>query len=511
LLIGGCVPVPAAETAEGAAAEEVAFTMGSAKQLEELNDSLAPLVGEWVRTEIITGVSWGQVVLSLLLVTLIFIAERVLSWLLRRSCQKPSAPLPDEKGTNRSALLRSLIEAAIPPLSIFIWVWGGSAVLWLLLVRLEASGNGYLLLMMVYSVRKAANFLILFWFIYRLIKTAEVLLLAWAGSNDRKWDDVLAAVIIRALRLVVPLLAVTLMVPMLDIPPSFHQFFKQGIAILLIAAIGFILFQLADTGEKAVLDQYRVDTKDNLAMRKVQTQVRVLKRVIVIMILVFTMASMLMVFDSVRQLGTSLLASAGVVGIVVGFAAQRSIASLFAGVQIAFTQPIRLDDGVLVEGEYGRVEEITLTYVVVNLWDSRRLIVPIGYFIEKPFQNWTRTRAELLGAVMLNVDYSTPIAPLREELDRILEKSPHWDRRVKGLQVTDVKDHAVQIRILASAGNSGQAFDLRCEIREQMIHFLQKNYPECLPKIRLAMEGKTDEHAAFAPEPVKLKEVRSEE
>ncbi|HEY1170254.1 MAG TPA: mechanosensitive ion channel domain-containing protein [Verrucomicrobiae bacterium] len=377
-------------------------------------------------------------------------------------------------------------------------------MLWVLLIREDAATNPSLTLMLIFSLRKAATFLILFWLVYRLIKTAEIVLLAWASSNERKWDDVLAAVIIRAMRLIIPLLAITLIVPMLNIPPEYHQFFKQGAALLLIAAIGFILFQLADTAEKAVLTQYRIDMKDNLAMRKVQTQVQVLKRVVVILILVFTMASMLMVFDSVRQLGTSLLASAGVVGIVIGFAAQRSIASLLAGIQIAFTQPIRIDDQVNIENEVGKIEEITLTYVVVNLWDSRRLIVPINYFIEKPFQNWTRTGADMLGTVLLQVDYTLPIAPVREEFYRILENSPHWDRRVKALQVTDSKESNMEIRCLASAGSSGSAFDLRCEVRERLIDFLQKNYPQCLPRLRIDMiNGGIVEKTDDAPAPAK--------
>ena len=171
-------------------------------------------------------------------------------------------------------------------------------------------------------------------------------------------------------------------------------------------------------------------------------------------------------------------------GIVIGIAAQKSLATLLAGIQIAFTQPIRLDDVVVVETEWGRIEEITLTYVVVALWDKRRLVLPITYFLEKPFQNWTRSTSDLLGSVFLYLDYTAPIPALRAELDRLLNQSARWDKKVKALQVTDAKDHTIEVRILASAADSGAAFDLRCEIREGLIDFLQRHHPDALPKTR---------------------------
>ncbi|MGH7953978.1 MAG: mechanosensitive ion channel family protein, partial [Limisphaerales bacterium] len=240
--------------------------------------------------------------------------------------------------------------------------------------------------------------------------------------------------------------------------------------------------------EGAVQMEYRVDVKDNLAARKIQTQVRVLKKIAVTLIVLVTVACMLMVFQSVRQLGQSMLASAGVAGIIIGFAAQRTLGSLLAGIQIAFTQPIRLDDVVIVEGEWGRIEEITLTYVVVAIWDWRRLVVPITYFVEKPFQNWSRTTANLMGSVFLYVDYNVPVNELRAELDKILENSKNWDRKVKVLQVTDAKEHTVELRVLASSADSGSSWDLRCEIREKLVDFLQRKYPESLPRTRAELQ-----------------------
>ncbi|RYZ24858.1 MAG: mechanosensitive ion channel, partial [Chitinophagaceae bacterium] len=184
------------------------------------------------------------------------------------------------------------------------------------------------------------------------------------------------------------------------------------------------------------------------------------------------------------------LTGVGIGGIIIGFAAQKSLGNLLAGFQIAFTQPIRIDDVLIVEGEWGKVEEITLTYVVVNIWDQRRLILPITYFIEKPFQNWTRVSAELLGTVFLYLDYTIPIEPLRQEMTRLLSSNPLWDKRVNVVQVTDsTKDSSIEVRFLMSASNSSRAFDLRCNIREAMIAFIQTNYPESLPKKRLEFKG----------------------
>jgi small-conductance mechanosensitive channel len=183
-----------------------------------------------------------------------------------------------------------------------------------------------------------------------------------------------------------------------------------------------------------------------------------------------------------------MIASAGVAGIVIGFAAQKSLGTLLAGFQIAMTQPIRIDDVVIVEGEWGKIEEITLTYVVVRIWDLRRLVVPITYFIEKPFQNWTRTSADILGTVFLHVDYGVPVDAVRGELGRILESSPNWDRKVNVLQVTEARERTLELRALASSSDASKSWDLRCEVREKLVDFVQRNYPESLPRLRATLE-----------------------
>ena len=202
------------------------------------------------------------------------------------------------------------------------------------------------------------------------------------------------------------------------------------------------------------------------------------------LIVIVTLAVALMTFEGVRQYGVSLLASAGAASIVVGLALQPMLRNLIAGVQLAMTQPIRIDDALLIEGEWGNVEEITSSYVVIRLWDWRRLIVPLNYFIEQPFQNWTRESSALIGSVFLYVDFTVPVAELRKHFEAIVRASRLWDGRVIALQVTDLKESTMEIRMLASASNSGRAFELRCEIREKMITFVQQRYPDALPRVR---------------------------
>jgi len=243
--------------------------------------------------------------------------------------------------------------------------------------------------------------------------------------------------------------------------------------------------------EDYIVSRFEVAVKDNLKARKIHTQLRVVKRIAIVLITIVALATMLMTFPKVRQLGTTILASAGIIGIVVGMAAQRTIGTFIAGLQIAITQPIRVDDVVIVENEWGRIEEITLTYVVVKIWDLRRLIVPITYFIEKPFQNWTRVTADILGTVFIYVDYTVPIDSIRKELQRILKKSELWDGKVCVLQVTNTSERTVELRALMSAADASTAWSLRCEVREKLIDFMKKKYPQALPKLRAELYQRT--------------------
>ncbi|NLF31017.1 MAG: mechanosensitive ion channel [Planctomycetes bacterium] len=256
-------------------------------------------------------------------------------------------------------------------------------------------------------------------------------------------------------------------------------------ALAMIAVSAWALLALVRALMDLANQRFRVDVADNLHARKIHTHLRVLGRIAAVTVIVVAFATALTTFDAVRQLGVSLLASAGIIGIVAGFAAQKTLGNLLAGIQIALAQPIRIDDVVIVEGEWGRIEEITLTYVVVRIWDLRRLVLPITYFIDKPFQNWTRATSEIIGAVKIHVDYTVPVQALREELDRILQGSAHWNRRVSSLQVTDATDRTMEIRAIMSADDASAAWALRCEVREKLLTFVQQNYPDALPRLRI--------------------------
>lgn len=237
-----------------------------------------------------------------------------------------------------------------------------------------------------------------------------------------------------------------------------------------------------------MLMKYDVSTQDNLRARKIYTQFMILENIVVFIIVILAIGLALMSFEGIRAIGVSVLTSAGIAGIIIGFSAQRAIGTLLAGIQIAITQPIRLDDVVIVDGEWGRIDEINLTYVVVRIWDKRSLVVPSTYFIENTFQNWTRTSSDIMGTVFIYTDYEVPVEKIREELSRLLNDSPLWDKNVNVLQVTDITEKTVEIRALMSAKDSGTAWDLRVHIREQLLKFLQENFPDSLPKTRLSVK-----------------------
>jgi small-conductance mechanosensitive channel len=307
------------------------------------------------------------------------------------------------------------------------------------------------------------------------------------GSLDKHCRAIVRwTLIFVALRFVAPFLS------LIGIPDKYSGLVIHIISLLLIGFISWLLIKLMYVLEDSVLARFDVGVKDNLKARKVHTQLKVLRRIVTAIVMILAIGSMLMTFDKIQQLGKTVLASAGIIGLVVGIAAQRTIGTFIAGLQIAFTQPIRVDDVVIVENEWGRIEEITLTYVVVKIWDLRRLVVPITYFIEKPFQNWTRTSADILGTVFIYLDYTVPVEAVRQELQRILENSELWDRKVCVLQVTNTSERTVELRALMSAADASAAWSLRCEVREKLVAFIQKKYPAALPRLRAEFEKLQD-------------------
>jgi small-conductance mechanosensitive channel len=267
----------------------------------------------------------------------------------------------------------------------------------------------------------------------------------------------------------------------------------------LIGAFTWLSVRLAAAIGEAIIQAHPLDSVDNLQARRIHTQARVLARSVMLVIVIVGVGAALMTIPAVRQIGASLLASAGVAGLIAGIAARPVLGNLIAGLQLALSQPLRLDDVVVIQGEWGRIEEITGTYVSVRLWDQRRLIVPLQWFIENPFANWTRSNSQIIGTVFLHVDYLMPLAPLREELGRILEQAPEWDRRVQVLQVTDATERTMQLRVLVSSQDSGLNWDLRCRVREGLLVFIQTHYRQYLPRARADVAAELENFGGAGP------------
>jgi small-conductance mechanosensitive channel len=283
----------------------------------------------------------------------------------------------------------------------------------------------------------------------------------------------------------VPLVFITVVLKTYSLSHSHYEWTFAISKTALIAVTTWLIARIVIIVEKILIDQLDFDTPDNNQARRMFTKIKFVKRIVIILIVTIGVSILLLSFDSVRQYGVGILTSAGIFSVIIGFAAQKSLANLMAGIQIAFTQPIKIDDVVIVEGEWGRIEEINLTYVVVNIWDLRRIVLPITYFIETPFQNWTRNESALIGTAFFQLNYLTPVPKLREKLKEILDQTPLWDGRSWALQVTDTQGQLMVVRALMSARNSSETFDLRCIVREKLIEFIVQEFPDALPSTRV--------------------------
>jgi small-conductance mechanosensitive channel len=290
----------------------------------------------------------------------------------------------------------------------------------------------------------------------------------------------------RAIFFITCLLIVLPAVP--HLPAAVETVIRQGLVMALVAALGWFAVGCIYVFQAATLRRYDLGAENNVRARRVHTQFQLFRRMLISFVIIIDIGALLWTFNDPRiwHYGSGLLASAGVASIILATAAKSTVANFLAGLQIAFTEPIRIDDVVVVQGEWGRVEEINSAYVVIKIWDLRRLIVPLSYFIENSFQNWTRESAEIMGAAFLYVDYSIPVEDLREQLNTIVHASILWDRKVCGLQVTNLSEHSMEIRCLVSSRNSSENFDLRCLVREQMTAWIQQHFPAAFPTARIA-------------------------
>lgn len=374
---------------------------------------------------------------------------------------------------------------------VYFFVWLG-AIYFCLAPFLLKWWSGTLLADVVGIVNelfKVAILVALFWLCLRLTRLAESQLDLWAAKIPTRAAKFVVPLVGRSLRGLIPVMVLIFAWPLLGLSERYRTAYSYFAGILIVGVIAWILAQAVDIGEKALLAEYDIKASDNLRARKIYTQARLISRTAHVAIAVCAVASILMLVPAVRQIGASMLASAGIAGIVAGIAAQKTLANLIAGFQIALAQPLRQDDVVIVESEWGRIEEITLTYVVVHIWDDRRMVLPLTYFIEKPFQNWTRNSAALLGSVFVWVDYTFPVEDGRQALKGIIENHPLWDKRFWNLQVSDCDEKTMQLRVLATAADSSKAWDLRCAIREQFIAYIQKTHPQSLPRVRAEIDS----------------------
>jgi small-conductance mechanosensitive channel len=431
-------------------------------------------------------VTWMRLLSCALALALLSLLSGWFVWIVRRRA--------GEIESTRYQSWLALSAAAIrKPVALFLWMCGGAFALLPIAAGIVSRPTRIFWARALTAILYAGWIIALLWLVFRAIRAVEKRMRLWAERTRSLPGKIVVPIVGHSLRLSVPLLGIILLLPLLKLPENWTWVTQKGVGILFIVALSFLIVHGINAMQAALLSHQRLDLPDNLSARRIYTQVSVIRKIIITAVVVIATGSVLMLFDPVRQFGTSILASAGIAGIVIGFAAQRTLGNVLAGIQIALTQPLLLDDIVVVEGEFGQIEEITLTYVTVRTWDLRRMILPITYFVEKPFQNWSRVSTDLLGAVVLYLDYQAPIGELRKELKRLVENNPKWDRKVCGLQVTDTKQSTIEVRALVSSTDPGKVFDLRCEVREGLIEFLCRNYPESLPRQRSVNEPPDEE------------------
>jgi len=468
------------------AAAERSRIYRAGRDYSEWLDQLAKDSGSaFLQRKVFERVSWMRLLESVGVIALLSIFVWWFVWIVHRRAGEI------QSGQQQSWLALSA-SALRKPFAFFLLMCGGGFALMPLATGIIGRPTRIFWVGTLTAVLYAGWIIAVLWLAFRAVLAVEKRMRQWADRTGSLLGKVIIPIAGHTFRMAVPLLAIILLLPLLRLPDEWTWVTQKGFGILLIVAFSVLIVRGINAVQTALLSRHRLDAPDNLSARKIFTQVSVIRKIIVTAVVILATGSILMLFDPVRQFGTSILASAGIAGIVIGFAAQKTLGNVLAGIQIALTQPLLIDDIVVVEGEFGQIEEITLTYVTVRTWDLRRIVLPITYFVEKPFQNWSRVSTELLGTVMFYLDYQAPMGELRKELKRLVENNPKWDKRVCGLQVTDTKERVIEVRALVSGSDPGKLGDLRAEVREGLIQFLVRNYPESLPRSRnVAVEEPT--------------------
>jgi small-conductance mechanosensitive channel len=447
--------------------------------IDVLSLQFSTVLGGWSRRPLLFAITPAKILLGLIVLAI----GLLLAWLTRFLILKFHSLGPVQSITERY-WRNGILFAVRRALTGFFIFTGAFFACVPLLPHIGLALGGFPTFAIAAKVAGLGYFATVVAFCLRIVRLVQHWLTRFATQPSPPWYFAAFPVVGQALYYNVILCAFSTAIYMLDLPGAwagvgYEVASLAGIVINTVLSIRIVLAveaMMISRSGRVEMDAYR--------QRRIETRVKMLRRLLVFAIVVLGLGALLMTFQPVRQVGAGLLASAGVAGVIAGFAAQKSLGMIIGGLQLAFTQPMRINDEVIVEGEWGVIEEITLTYVVVRVWDLRRLVVPITYFLEKSFQNWTRQSSDLIGVVFIYVDFLVPLDELRTESERIVRASKRWDGRVFAFQVTDFKPDCVEIRILASAPTAPITFDLRCEIRENLLTFLQAQYPGAFPRLR---------------------------
>jgi small-conductance mechanosensitive channel len=446
--------------------------------IDSLSASLSLVLGPWSQRDLFLQITPAKLVLGLVSALIIRLLFQVARFFLRKHSKRPRT----------SASERYWIDGLLPALrkgiNLFSWVTAGLLFVSPLLPHLALASNSQAPFQITSRFAEIGYFLSLIVFVYWIVHLVDGWLNQLARHQPRRWYQPTFPLVGQLIYYDFLLTAFHYFINLLDLPGGAAAVASKIVAIVSIVVNTVMVIQMVRALEDIALVRTEMRHYDTYRYRSLQTRLRVLRQLTIFILVIICAAAILLNFDPVRQIGTGLLASAGVAGVIVGLAAQKSLSTIIAGLQIALTNPMKIDDVVVVDGEYGQIEEISLTYVVVRAWDQRRLILPITYFIDKSFQNWTRSSSELLGTVFLYVDYMVPIDEIRAEAKRIVSESALWDNRTFGVQVTDWKTDSIEIRVLVSADSSGRLFDLRCEVREKLLGYLQEREPMVFPRVR---------------------------
>jgi small-conductance mechanosensitive channel len=448
--------------------------------IDHLSGQLSQTLGPWSKYNLFLQITPAKIILGILSALVALAILQVVRLLLAAVHRRRHNEASERFWVG--GILRALRKGV----GIFFWVTAIFLFLSPLLPHIAIGLHNEGVFRIVSKLTELGYFAALIVFCYYLVLLINSWLTLHAQREPRQWYYPAFPFLGKLLFYNFILISLQLCLNLLQLPGSAQALGSKlvSIASAIVNCVTFI--QMIRAVEDMLVSRTSLRNHDIYKFRGFLTRLQVLRRLIVFLVIIISIGVILMNIDAVRQVGTGLLASAGVAGVIFGFAAQKSLSTIIAGLQIALTGPMKIDDVVIVEGEYGTIEEITLTYVVVKLWDLRRMILPITYFLDKPFQNWTRTSSELIGAVLIYTDFMMPIEEIRRAAEKIVAASPLWDKRVYGAQVTDWKNETIEIRILVSSDTAGHLFDLRCEVREKILNYLQQRNPEAFPHVRTA-------------------------